>query len=172
MCYLITLVVDGADEARIDAFMRDRGRRAQRSNNPAIAAALHRSEQQYSTSVMQCDCGTALAPKSAADPDYAPQAAKLRRQGWSEAKIERALAQKRKAAHRPPRGLDSVEYWASVLRDLPAAASASGAGVLLHWYSGSFEDEEFAVTSAEASVATIDASLAALSEDVLLRVRG
>lgn len=116
--------------------MRARGRKAEPRANPSVQRALKLGEAQYSTSI-SCDCGTAFSPRMAEEPDYDRIADKLRRRGWSEAKIERSLEQMRDKIHRPKgKASDSVAYWIGVLRELPAETGATSVGLLLHWYSG------------------------------------
>jgi hypothetical protein len=171
MCHLITLIVRGGDATAIDAFMRERGRRAAVSANPSIQRVLGPGEVQFTTAA-HCDCGTTLAPpRPSTEPGYAKQAEKLRKQGWSEAKIERALAEKQKNATRPKQVADDIGFWAGVIRDLPASTGAATAGLVLHYYSGRFDSEEFAVVREEVAVDALADRLATLREDVLLIAR-
>ncbi|GMU80423.1 MAG: hypothetical protein AMXMBFR47_02940 [Planctomycetota bacterium] len=96
MCYLITLVVGGADAGSIDPILRRHGRQATSVRNASLARVLAEEERLYLTCADQCDCSSALVPRetgSAARDKRAvtlrKRAAALARQGWSQAKIDR-----------------------------------------------------------------------------------
>lgn len=95
------------------------------------------------------------------------EAAKLRRKGWSAARIDRTLAARAEAARRRAlRGASDLgaEEWLSLLRAVVVAVDAPYVGLLLHWYSGDVEREEFAIRRREA------VPLTAASPDLLMRI--
>lgn len=99
------------------------GRAAEPVDNPCIREVLGEGEHQYLSTRGRCDCGTILAPRHATpeafDKKVAMEEARMRRKGWSESKIARALEDRRRADARPSGGgSDSLELWNAVLRDL------------------------------------------------------
>src|SRR5262249_26251533 len=64
MCYFITLVVQGADEASIAPVLTRHGRRATPISNPSVASILQPGEVQFLTTVGHCDCATVLIGRS------------------------------------------------------------------------------------------------------------
>jgi hypothetical protein len=176
MCYYITLVVRGSDSATIDHLLRDHGRQAKLMNNTSISGALVPGETQYLTTVRHCDCGTVLAP-SVADrtSKRAEQAAKLAKKGWSQAKIERWLGDKVKADHQAKerhqaRAPDSIELWSRIIADLVGTPGVQQAGLLLHFYSGYVEQEEFKPTRETVGIRDLDSRLRNMREDHIMMV--
>jgi hypothetical protein len=152
MCHFITLVVPTTDDAAVRALMARHGRAADPIQNPSVARVLEPGERQYLTTPGHCDCGTVLArrhersSKDLAD-DLAKEAAKLKRKGWSEAKIARALDDRRKAADKPEGGGgDSLEQWAAIVGELHRELAAPRVGLMVHLYSGRVADEDFATS--------------------------
>ena len=74
----------------------------------------------------------------------AKEAARMKRKGWSTAKIARALEDRTKADARPSGGgSDSLELWNAVLRDLSSELKLPYAGLFVRVYSGSIAIEAF-----------------------------
>ena len=152
MCHFITLVVPTADDAAVRALMERHGRAADPIQNPSVARVLQPGERQYLTTPGHCDCGTVLARRherssEQLEADIAKEAAKLKRNGWSDAKIARALEDRRKAADKPDGGGgDSLEQWAAIVGELHRELRAPRVGLLVHLYSGRVADEDFATS--------------------------
>lgn len=140
MCHFITLIVPTEDEAALRAVMQRHGRTAEAIDNPSVRRILRADERQYLTCTRECDCGTVLAPslEGATEED---EARRLAAKGWSKAKIDRALADRRKASTRSQEGVDSFELWAAVIADVHSSLRLPRAGLFLHLYSGGLEDE-------------------------------
>lgn len=174
MCDFITLVVGGSGKAAISPIVSRHGRDAKPVFNPAIAAVLKPDEAQFLTTVGSCDCGTALRSRAPAAPDWrTKQAAKLARQGWSPAKIERWLADRedadtRASARSHARSFDSVDLWRDLVGDLLASSGVERAGLLLHAYSGDVNDEVFAAYRTTVPFAAFAVRLQALNDGELL----
>jgi len=152
MCHFITLIAPTDNAAAVDTIMRAHGRIGRMIDNPSIAAQLEPGERQYLTTPGHCDCGTVLAPRHGRraedlEQELAKQPARLRRQKWSEAKIARAIEDRRKAAARPGgNGPDSLEQWAALLPDLRQRLDLPHVGLLVHLYSGDIDSEQFPVS--------------------------
>ena len=153
MCHFVTLIVAGGADDRVAAIAKRHGRRAVPLRNASVERQLRGGERQYATTVSHCDCGTVLAPQG---PDEQERAAELdanivarRAQGWSDAKLARWLADKRKSAQRERArsaagGVDTTEVWRGLLRDLLAEPDVPRAGLLVRFYGGDVETEVFA----------------------------
>jgi hypothetical protein len=174
MCDFITLVVGGSGRSAITPLVARHGRNAKPAFNPAIAALLKPTEAQFLTTVGNCDCGTVLRGHAPAAPDWrSGQAAKLARQGWSPAKIERWFADREGADTRAKershaRSFDSVDLWRDLIGDLLASPGVEQAGLLLHAYSGDVNDEEFAAYRTSVAFADFATRLQALNDGELL----
>lgn len=137
---------DDVDTVR--AVMERHGRAAEPTDNPSIREVLREGERQFVTTRGHCDCGTALAPRHASPETFevklAREATRMRRKGWSEAKIARAMEDRRKADERPSGcGSDSLELWAAALRDLGEQLKLLYAGLFVRMYSGAIATEAF-----------------------------
>lgn len=146
MCHFITLVASTADVDGLRRFMTSHGRAATPVDNPSVAKVLRPGERQYLTTRRQCDCDTVLAARDVEMVDHADMATRLRRKGWSEAKIARAVADQRKAEDRPDSRPDSLELWAGVLQGAMDELGLARVGLLVHLYEGRVADEAFALT--------------------------
>lgn len=169
MCHYITLIVDGIAHPELRTLMKSKGRDARPGSNRSIAGLLKAGESQYLTSSLGCDCGSALLPRiKAGTNNEAQEFLRLQRKGWSKAKIERALADRRaNAEHQPQHHPDSLALWSSILQELMERPAVHRAGLLIHGYQGSVEDEDFAVERHEDPKTEIDNRLSNFREDVL-----
>jgi hypothetical protein len=171
MCYFITLVVQGADEASIAPVVTRHGRRATPISNPSVASILQPGEVQLLTTVGHCDCATVLVGRR---PDRrAKQVEKLAKKGWSPSKIDRWLQDRETAdvrahARRDRRGTDSVALWTSLIRDLFAMRSVRQVGLLLHFYSHAVATEAFEITRASIRFDDFEARLLKIQDGELL----
>ncbi len=124
-----------------------------------------------------CDCGTILGQRAEDDRNDAEterieEAARLRQRGWSGAKVERWLEDKARADNRPRRaGPDSLELWASVLRELLDVERLPQAGLFVHAYRGTLSVEQFDAVRREVAYDDLEAGLAEMGEDELMVVR-
>ena len=171
MCYFITLVVQGADEASIAPVLTRHGRRAKPVTNRSVASILQPGEVQFLTTVGHCDCATVLIGRSA--DRLAKQVEKLEKKGWSPSKIERWLRDRETAdvrahARRDARSTDSVELWTSLIGDLFAMRRVRQVGLLLHNYSRDVNTEAFEVTRASARFDHFVARLLEIQDGELL----
>jgi hypothetical protein len=148
MCHFVTLIAPTDDAEAVRAIMDRHGRAADPIDIPSIRKVLREGERQYLTTRGHCDCGTVLAPRhdtpATLEEKLAKEAARMRRKGWSEAKIARALEDRRKADARPSGGgSDSLELWNAVLRDLGDELKLPYVGLFVRLYSGNIASETF-----------------------------
>lgn len=163
MCQFITAILpNDADAAELTATFRRHGRVCIAYVNATLAAQIGRAESSYYTTPGHCDCGTLLgstAIEAAADSrdgggardDREIEVARLRRKGWSESKIERALMQRGEARSRPvsPRRSEQLQtslgVWCALIREALTSPHTAYIGLLLHDYRGGINDEEIAL---------------------------
>lgn len=148
VCHFITLIAPTDDVDAVRQVMEKHGRAAHPIDNPSVRRLLDADERQYLTTPGHCDCGTALAPRHDTPESFeeklARDAARMRRKGWSAAKIARALEDRRKADARPNGGgSDSLELWHAVLQELGEELKLPYAGLFVRFYSGAIATEAF-----------------------------
>lgn len=151
MCHYITLIVPSDNAEAISAVMKRHGRAAKALANPSLAKVLKEGERQFLTTAGECDCGTVLAPRHGNPETYedliAKKEARMKRKGWSAAKIARTIDDMRKADARPDGGgSDSLEQWNAILHDLKTEAGLPYAGLFFRFYNGLVADEMFTAT--------------------------
>lgn len=108
-----------------------------RQENPDVGAAFGEEFALFSITDGQCSCHLYDSPAAAErEPDHARRR-KYERRGWSQARIERALAAAEQAAALPDRGVK--ENAAALIADL--AERFGEVRLLVHEYRGSFAEE-------------------------------
>ena len=131
--------------------------------NSFLRPQVPRGERLVFTTHGHCDCDTVLGRRRCEDFRTRPGISqkdlkKLRKKGWSEAKIERwkqevshtidrnkALRQEQFESRRP-----EAEVWLNFIRDAMAAANAPHLGIFLHFYNdGGMEDEKIRLSRSE-----------------------
>lgn len=151
MCTFVTASLDiGADAERAAHEFEEASRRLSPLLNPTVEKHLGRDRRYYSTTLLSCDCGTPLASarfERLATHEHGKVSRELlkkRRAGWSDAKVERWLHDKRHAraaqrsSHR--RGEEEeLEKWVELIHRV-LARSAKEVGLLVHEYSGGLSD--------------------------------
>ena len=105
MCHYITATIPNKDDVTsVASIFKSHGFGFELISNPHVAQQIGAQDRYILTSGKYCDCGTALGSLSdrmpAKDLDLEPQVRKLRKQGWSEAKIKRWLEQKEQTKER------------------------------------------------------------------------
>ena len=157
MCYYITATLP--DSAAFDD-IREIGRRhavgLKPSLNDAVQEQLLKDERQFLTTTGHCDCGTVLGSRRQErrrakhrDSGIQRKAAKLRKDGWSESKVQRWLDQHsviesrddRVVAVHADRRRPEAAGWQEFVTETLLLGKARRVGLLLHWYRG-FTDAE------------------------------
>jgi hypothetical protein len=167
MCRFVTAILPReADAAELVAVFRTHGRACHAYVDAALAAQIDSAQITCRTTTGHCDCDTPLgeahsAARRARDPENA--AARFRRKGWSEAKIERALAQRNEADSRPrtvARGEQpqtSLREWCILIREALALPGVATVGLLIHDCNSGTSDETIVSRGREA-VPAVDLS--------------
>jgi hypothetical protein len=159
MCHFITACLpDTVSVRQLRAVLKAHRQTLRPLDNPWVEEQLPAGSQYLTCTVKYCDCGTCLgwsARQEEAGPE-ADETSRLRRKGWSEARIgrwreERRLARERAEQARgeaAPR--EQADAWAAYVRDLLDQPGAAWFGLLLHWYRDSPETERVRLRDAVA----------------------
>lgn len=171
MCHFITLIAPTEDLAAVSDVMGRHGRAAWPVDNPSVREVLREGERQFLTTSGHCDCGSVLSVRQNApeelEKSLAAEEARLRRKGWSNAKIGRAIEDRRKAEAKPKgrRETDSFDLWATALTDLRRNLGLPHAGLFIRLYSGGVSDDSFEASRREVRSADLRGALATIKED-------
>ena len=177
MCHFLTATLPkAAPHQALDTIARKFGRQFHPLASPAVTAQLPEGVGYFLTTLGHCDCGTVMGSArqaAARAPDWIAEEAKLLKKGWSRAKVERALEQRREKTALKQEASELAERsQAESLEGFVASVLQSGltqeVGLLLHSYRGPL-DEQFSILRQEqvpagASLAEV---LPAAEEDVL-----
>lgn len=181
MCrFIIAVLPAGTDTEALRGVFRAHGRGFDQYANPALSGQLGRGECCFLTTPGHCDCGTPLGASCENDADAARDRRKahigrLRRRGWSEARIARALSQHDEAVTRergypghatPP---TSLAQWLALLDESLTATRTPWLGLMLNMYGGNVESEQLELLGRESveRKRRTGETLAAMREGVL-----
>ena len=155
MCHYITATMSAdGDENIVRRLAKNHLLKWEPLENPSLKKLLLPGEGYFFTTRRMCDCGTTIG--SAANDhslpirtDFSREIKKHRKKGWSEAKIDRWLQQRksdqqRKQAEAEARQLEpgpEVRLWIEFVNLVVRESHASHIGLLLHWYSGGLSTE-------------------------------
>lgn len=156
MCHFVTAVVGGrADLSGLNAIAQKHHRLFTPLVNDCVEPHLRKGEMYVSTLPRRalCDCGTSLgwlprelarAPKPAGGE---AEIAKLRRKGWSEAKIARWLESRERDGRtwNPPSPEQVAsdrqnDSWLALAEEVLGAPGVSSFGLMVHWYKSGLEN--------------------------------
>ncbi len=175
MCHYITAFLPSDANLHASEVIFDQHKLGfRRISNPFVQAQVQAGDIYILTTRKHCDCGTPLGSLVVSNTgktvDATEQAAKLRKQGWSAAKVERWLQQKEqtaqsKAQEKEQQGTPQVASWQDFLSDLLHSGCTPRVGLLLHWYKGRVDTERIDVTGWER------VALPNLTKDRLLHMR-
>lgn len=181
MCHFITATLAPAsllETAR--SIAQQHGRAWESLENPHVTPQLRSGEAYFLTTRKHCDCGTSLGSRRSAgepEPSHERRIEKLRGRGWSEARIQRWLREKREAERRRATALrepsEDSASWATFLRTVLDEPRVESVGLLLHWYATSPASERIRLARHETvDVTAIEpAFLERIEEDILYRFR-
>jgi hypothetical protein len=166
MCYLVTA---GAREGRtqVEAFLGvDSPLALRTSKNPSLRLVFPRADRLFDVTHGVCSCDLVKPRKRRPAAAQHPRLhAQYDRKGWSEAKIARALADRKAARDRQlKRGTEPARDLIKLLQIL--AARPGGVRVVVHFYSGSFESEAIQLAGAT-SLSIERLEIGAIGEDTL-----
>lgn len=172
MCHFITAVLPGcANQSALAEIAARHGRALEPQRNPSVEEQLNPGEHYFLTTQGHCDCGTTLGAlarsestherrRSAAENDES----KLRRKGWSDAKIKRWKEQKAEHLAKPKQTPEATD-WEAFLKEMLNSRQTPFICLLLHWYTGPIEGR---IELQGREVVNVSAeSLGRMREDVL-----
>ena len=157
MCHFITATLpQNVDTEVVASCFDSHGRGFALISDPLVATQLDPGDRYILTTRKHCDCGTSLGTlaRSGCRPPVdgdssAREVAKLRRRGWSEAKIGRWQSQTENDRTKGKRAVrqctQDAERWIDLLRDLLDSGATPRVALLLHWYRGNVESERISI---------------------------
>ena len=162
MCDFIVAILPGNVDIPAVAAVFERHKRGFRQiHNPFLSAQIAPGDICILTTRGMCDCGTPLGSQvynSARETSgFEMQTAKFRKQGWSEAKIQRWREQKdsgrdkqeREDKARAETSAQEVERWIWFLTDLLVSGLTDRIGLMRHYYRRGFETERLKIERLE-----------------------
>lgn len=153
MCHFITATLPGETDRKkaVEIFARHK-LSFKEIENESVRCHLEPGDIYILTTSGHCDCGTVLASQYR-DPEQTAEQKelfrnrdieKLKKKGWSKAKIDRWLKEAELTADKEARGEELAhEYgvrfasdWVAFIEDIFSSKVASRVGLLVHSYSG------------------------------------
>lgn len=181
MCYYITATVPAESNLEIlRQVIKKHSFGFTSLTNSFITVQLPKGSRYYRATGSYCDCddgfGYSFHYDRTSNPnDLAKHANKLRKKGWSEAKIHRSL-QERTLAHEKPRpGIqESADRWIKFLREILSVKQNPKIGLITHFYQGDIETEDFHIKTTQTLVLTDlhQETVLGLKDDVLYTFTG
>ncbi len=130
-------------------------------SNPYVLEQLHPGDVYISTTSRHCDCGSVLGSLGRRDGEepegYGHELKKLKRKGWSEAKIRRWLEQKEQTKEKHVRRDEAratnqtpvAQYWVDFISAVLGSKCIGRVGILLHFYHMDVEGERIKILGNE-----------------------
>ena len=154
MCLFVTAVLPtSADLQKATDVAKSFQRKFAPLHSP-LRTQLKPDESYYFTTIGHCDCDTGFAcegavPSVVTDPavETEKKVSSFRRQGWSQTKIDRWLAQREQQDKHGDTKLADCERWRDFIAALTQSRCAPYLGLLIHMYEGSLESEDFPIFS-------------------------
>ncbi len=149
MCYFITIAVPTASVDAVCAAHRGPGMSIERTANPSAIETAGVGRVPLLVTGGGCSCAWYTRPAGdRTDERIARAEARYRREGWSEAKIERALASMRSAARQADQSSSGLH---GVILDLLDAVVREHrrAALWIHDFTGQVESEHYAMRRRE-----------------------
>ena len=158
MCHFITAFLSAdAEQDAVSKLAKANLLRWLPLRNPGVERHLRPGETYYFTTKNMCNCGTALGSgrhesvaSDTASRHELKERKKLRKKGWTEAKIDRHFHDQQAARQRqaqaeiarlPTASDPEIVRWLTFIRGVHERRLASSVGMLLHMYHGGLETE-------------------------------
>lgn len=144
MCYFITIGVPARHRQLVEALQKGRFR-VDRSSNPSVARLFPPDDALFTLIDGHCSCALYIQDESTtAEADEGKARARYQRQGWSEAKISRALEAKRQARSANQRDDHRAEFCERIAGVVEAIGRVR---LFVHMYSGDIDSENIGTTA-------------------------
>ena len=176
MCQFITAMLPADADLKAVAGIFDKHKVGfKQISNPHVSSQVTPGDVYILTIRSWCDCGTPLGRlaegKTPKQPRLDNEVGKLRKQGWSESKIQRWLEQKGETEDKQEREQEAyvenatrrLEHWIRFLSDLLRSGYTSRVSLLLQW--NGVQDGRITLQGEE------KVALANLNADLLLRMK-
>lgn len=186
MCYYITGTLSPeSDVGAVRRIAKQHLLRWEPIENSFVLSQLGAGYGYYLTTRGMCDCSTELGSHFRLDQQATPadperKTKKLRKQGWSEVKIARwiadqnAVSDRKRLRREELKQVDGpeVKRWIEFVGEVLRRRHTRSIGVLLHFYSGTVEGERIRFVERQLlkQAALKSAVLNQLRDDVLLEV--
>jgi hypothetical protein len=154
MCHFITATLpQNVEQDAVAGIFKSYNLAFNLISNPHVLSQLNPKDIYILTTTGHCDCGTVLGMLNRSEDSkavsYERELEKHRKQGWSEAKIQRWLAEKEQVKEKTEREdeaqaeIASAEAtrWTRFISDLLQLGHIPRIGLLLHLYGGGIESE-------------------------------
>ena len=155
MCHYITGSISGkVTVEELNTVGQEFGLQFETCPNEFVKNQLKSEESYIWKRCKYCDCGTLLGSLSEKNTQQAKKAdeseiKKLRRKGWSEAKIQRLMNERNKKEERYTEDLEQrktsaqngIQEWIDFCKKLFEITPIKTFGILLHWYGGGISNE-------------------------------
>lgn len=158
MCHFITAVLpETAEYTSIASIFTSYHRAFKQIANPHVLSQLDAGDMYILTTAGDCDCGTVLGRLSyssePASTSYKNDIKKFRKQGWSDAKIQRWVSEKEQLQEKSAsinailteEGSAEASYWVSFINAVLKSGFTQQFGLLLHSYDGGIESERIKI---------------------------
>jgi hypothetical protein len=176
MCLFITAILPArGNVATLAQLAKPHGMRLEVIPKAAVAPSLLQPGEIYCrTTSGHCDCGSALLNYEPETGNPSTRIERLRRNGWSEAKIARAIAQsagaqQRQAATNHAAGAADAGNWWRFL-DSALSTGLPYLCLVLHQYSGDVDTEAFPTHREKVILPDADSLNGSLEEDVVYEI--
>ena len=181
MCYYITATVPAESNLEIlRQVIKKHSFGFTSLTNSFITAQLPKGSQYYRATDSYCDCddgfGYSFHYDRTSNPnDLTKHATKLRKKGWSEAKIQRSIQERTLAREKPRPGIpESADKWIKFLHETISGKQTPKIGLITHFYQGDIETENFHIKSTQTLALTDlrQETILGLEDDVLYTFTG
>jgi hypothetical protein len=149
-------------------------------HNPSVESCLRPGESYFRATSKHCDCDTALGTRgraAGASLDLDKHIRKLRAQGWTERKIQRAVEDKQRTSRAHQRASEEVlsnrielASWQSLLAEVVGGRRGGSALLLIHMYEDGLNERIEYQQETVALEEVSDDWLLSMREDVVYRV--
>ena len=159
MCHYITAILpQTADPHLLGSIFALYKVGLEQISNPHVARQIRPGDRHILTTTGHCDCGTVLGclnrNTASKETNHDRELKKLHKQGWSEAKIQRWLDEKKRTKEKHSReeavhanaGTSETVRWVRFITGILRSGQTQQIGLLLHWYRGHIESERISIT--------------------------
>jgi hypothetical protein len=177
MCHFITATLpQTANHKSVSAIFTSYQLAFKQIANPHVLSQLDAKDIYILTTTGRCDCGTVLGRLNGSSEsqsiNYPNDVKKFRKQGWSEAKIQRWLSEKEQVQEKQEskniilteESTLEASHWVEFIKVLLKSGFTQRLGLLLHLYHSGIESERIKILRKERIC------LAELSPEFIMRI--